>query len=79
MSGYADGGVELVKWAGFSYPTSADEGLVAILIKSAVATCHTRFGASSSDVGPRHQEQNREGVKAQSRQYMASWVRLLLL
>jgi hypothetical protein len=28
-------------------------------------------------VGSRHQKQNREGGKAQSGQYMASWVRLL--
>ena len=33
----------------------------------------TRFGASGSEVGSRHQEQNREGGKAQSGQYMASW------
>ena len=36
-------------------------------------TCCTRFGASGSEVGSRHQEQNREGGKAQSGQYMASW------
>jgi len=31
-----------------------------------------RFGTSGSDMGLRHQEQNREGGKAQSGQYMAS-------
>jgi hypothetical protein len=36
-----------------------------------------RFGASGSDMGSRHQEQNREGGKAQSKQYMASWAGLL--
>ena len=40
---------------------------------SAALLCHTRFGASGSEVGSRHQEQNREGGKAQSGQYMASW------
>jgi hypothetical protein len=42
-------------------------------------TCHTRFGASGSEVGSRHQEQNREGGKAQSGQYMADWAGLLHL
>jgi len=37
------------------------------------------FGASGSDVDSRHQEQNREGGKAQSEQYMASWAGLLHL
>jgi len=36
-----------------------------------------RFGASGSEVGSRHQEQNREDGKAQSGQYMASWAGLL--
>ena len=40
-------------------------------------TCYTRFGASGSEVGSRHQKQNREGSKAQSGQYMASWARPL--
>jgi len=38
-----------------------------------------RFGASSSEVGSCHQEQNHEGGKAQNGQYMASWVGLLHL
>jgi hypothetical protein len=42
------------------------------LLRVLVATCHTRFGASGSDVGLRHQEYNHDGVKAQSGQYMAS-------
>ena len=44
-----------------------------------VATCHARFRASGLDVGSHHQEQKCDGVKAQSEQYMASWVELLLL
>jgi hypothetical protein len=35
------------------------------------------FGALGSDVGSRHQEQNREGGKVQNGQYMASWAGLL--
>jgi len=44
-----------------------------------VATCHTRFGMSDSDLNLRHQEQTREGGKVQKGQYMASWAGLLLL
>jgi len=44
-----------------------------------VATCHTRFGASGSNLSSRYQEQTREGGKAQSGQYMTSWAGLLLL
>ena len=44
-----------------------------------VLTCYTRFGASGSEVSLRHQEQNREGGKAQSGQYMAGWAGLLHL
>jgi hypothetical protein len=47
------------------------------LLRVLVVTCHTCFGASGSNVGSRHQEQNREGVKAQNEQYIASWVGLL--
>jgi len=36
-----------------------------------------RFGASGSEVGSRHQEQNREGGKAQSEKYMTGWIGLL--
>jgi hypothetical protein len=36
-----------------------------------------RFGTSGSEMGSRHQEQNREDGKAQSRQYMAGWAGLL--
>jgi len=35
------------------------------------------FGASGSEVGSHHQEQNRKGGKAQNEQYMAGWVELL--
>jgi hypothetical protein len=34
---------------------------------------------SGSEVGSRHHKQNREGSKAQSEQYMASWAGLLHL
>jgi ABC-type uncharacterized transport system permease subunit len=45
-----------------------------IFIICVLYICHTRFGASGSEVGSRHQEQNREGgIKAQNRQYMAGW------
>jgi len=37
------------------------------------------FGASGLEVSPRHQEQNREGGKAQSEQYTACWAGLLHL
>jgi hypothetical protein len=40
-------------------------------------TCCTRFGASGSEVGSRHQEQNREGSKAQREQYTTCWAGLL--
>jgi len=36
-----------------------------------------RFGASDSKLGSRHQEQNREGGKAQSGQYRACWAGML--
>jgi hypothetical protein len=36
-----------------------------------------RFGASDSEVGSHHQEQNSEGGKAQNGQYTAYWARLL--
>ena len=42
-------------------------------------TSKTRFGASGSEVGSRHQEQNREGGKAQSGQYTTGWAELLYL
>ena len=42
-------------------------------------TCCTCFGALGSEVGSRHQEQNREGGKAQSGQYTAGWAGLLHL
>jgi len=35
------------------------------------------FGESGSEVGSRHQEQNREGGKAQNGQDTACWVKLL--
>lgn len=41
-----------------------------------VLTCHTRFGALGQK-GSRHQEQNREGGKAQSGQYITGWAGLL--
>jgi hypothetical protein len=37
------------------------------------------FGASGSEVGSRHQEQNREGDKVQKRQYTTGWAGLLQL
>jgi hypothetical protein len=40
-------------------------------------TCCTRFGASGSEVGSRHQEQDCEGGKAQNKQYTVGWTRLL--
>jgi len=46
-----------------SDPTSAGEGCVAGLISSAGANMLYAFGASSSEVSSRHQEQNREGGK----------------
>ena len=42
-------------------------------------TCCTRFEASSSEVGSRHQEQNREGGKVQNGQYTTGWAGLLQL
>jgi hypothetical protein len=41
-----------------------------------VLTCHTFFEALGQK-GLHHQEQNREGGKAQSGQYMVDWVGLL--
>jgi outer membrane biogenesis lipoprotein LolB len=52
--------------------------LLALLVVP-VLTCCTRFGASGSEVSSRHQEQNREGGKAQSGQYTTCWVGLLHL
>jgi len=43
-----------------------------------IAICHTRFRASDSNLGLRHHEQTRDGGKAQSEQYIASWAGLLL-
>ena len=40
-------------------------------------TCHTRFGVLGSKLSSCYQEQNREGGKAQSGQYMAGWAGLL--
>jgi len=37
----------------------------------------TLFGVSCSEVGSCHQEQNREGGKAQSRKYTTCWAGLL--
>jgi hypothetical protein len=50
--------------------------LLALLVVL-VLTCCTRFGASGLEVSSRHQEQNREGGKAQSGQYTACWAGLL--
>jgi hypothetical protein len=52
--------------------------LLALLVVL-MLTCCMRFGASGSEVSSRHQEQNREGGKAQSGQYTACWAGLLHL